>query len=255
MQGPKIVSVVSAKGGVGKTSMSMTLACVAEGVLGLNTLLVDTDDQILSGSADWLDKANIDSPFQPEHAALKSEEHLNGLHRLKYDLIVIDTPPRMTTSLLSRVLEMSDFVIAATTPRPADVTPALAVMHHVQDAGGLPKTLLGFGMVDTMRQGARASAEFRTEFARRGWNSLSCELRKFGSIESAIARAKLPGEYEGPSNNKANADAIAFTFEVLTAAGMVLDVDRIDAYWADQGVPALEAPYSRPFDTNVGEMV
>ncbi len=247
--GPRIISVASPKGGVSKTTVATSIASGAV-ALGQRTLLVDADDQLLSGADEWMqrvEEANDPLPaVMPEHATAFDLPTLASIPELTpYDVVVIDTPPRLSSEILNAVLEMSHFVVAVTTPRDTDLAPALKLMQHVEAIGGLPKTMIGFGMVDTLRAGMRTAAESRAMFAEAGYQCLNSELRSYAAVARAITNGCLPTMYVGPSADRANADAIALTVEVLQEAGVAVHLDAVDAFFATQGLALNDVPFAR----------
>lgn len=97
-----IITVAHQKGGVGKTTLAVNLAaCFAQ---GLNVGILETDLQgSLTDTQDQLENITY-IPFDGNLARLKE---------LPYDLLVIDTPPYLT-SQLSDVFAISDYVLVPT---------------------------------------------------------------------------------------------------------------------------------------------
>lgn len=97
-----IITVAHQKGGVGKTTLAVNLAaCFAQ---GLNVGILETDLQgSLTDTQDQLENITY-IPFDGNLARLKE---------LPYDLLVIDTPPYLT-SQLADVFAISDYVLVPT---------------------------------------------------------------------------------------------------------------------------------------------
>lgn len=106
-----IISVAHQKGGVGKTTLALNLAyCMSK---DLKVAITDTD---LQGSISDI------SPFLKDIDLIPLSKIQNGT-RLKYDIVIIDTPPYLTDKL-QEIFLMSDFVLI---PTKAGYLDALAV--------------------------------------------------------------------------------------------------------------------------------
>lgn len=110
----KIIAVVNGKGGVGKTTTSVSVASIlAEKD---KVLLLDADPQ---GSATWW--SNRDSGKMG--FKVEQESDPNSLARVKkikgYDWIVVDTPP--ATGNLDAAIIHADYLILPSAPAPMDL--------------------------------------------------------------------------------------------------------------------------------------
>ncbi len=101
----QVISIVSSKGGVGKTTLTSALAVMAASE-GKRVALVDLDPQ---GSLEsWLDRrAGDDLSFMD---AEKASEAVDEIDEAQYDLLFIDTPPAFITTI-EDAIGASDLVI------------------------------------------------------------------------------------------------------------------------------------------------
>lgn len=110
----RVISVLNAKGGVGKTTISTHLARSFQ-IGGYTTTLVDADPQ---GSArDW-GAARDDQPVRV--IGIDRPTHQRDIKSLApVDFVVIDGAPRLT-ELATSVVKASDLVLIPVTPSPYD---------------------------------------------------------------------------------------------------------------------------------------
>src|SRR3954463_10882410 len=84
----KVLSIVSEKGGVGKTTVAVHLAVAAK-LAGVDTAIVDLDPQ--ASAADWSD-ARGEAPEAVTIPPSRLEKLLRDLRGNGADLVIIDTP-------------------------------------------------------------------------------------------------------------------------------------------------------------------
>src|ERR1700722_17280507 len=107
-----IVAVVAEKGGVGKTTLSLTLA-VAAVQAGRKVAVLDTDPQ--STASKWTDRRDAEMPWVvPTHAARLGaaieQARVQGV-----DFIVIDTPPHSSADA-TEAARRADLVLIPVEP-------------------------------------------------------------------------------------------------------------------------------------------
>ncbi len=110
----KIIAVINGKGGVGKTTTSVSVASIlAEQE---KVLLLDADPQ---ASASWWSNRDMGKMgFKVEQES--DPDALEGIRKIKgYDFIVIDTPP--ATANLDAAIVNADYLILPTPPAPMDL--------------------------------------------------------------------------------------------------------------------------------------
>ena len=110
-----VISFISYKGGVGKTTLSENVAvCFANA--GRSVCIVDADDS--ANSANWIRNRPADLPKidvfienDENDIALKIKEY-----NQKYDLVIIDSPPSLT-AISTMILLMSNLVCVPLLPK------------------------------------------------------------------------------------------------------------------------------------------
>ena len=118
-----IISCISYKGGVGKTTLAQNLA-VAFAHAKRTVCIVDCDDSL--NSMDWGDLRKDKSPNLPAITVIGEKNEDEFPHTVKklsekYEVVIIDSPPSQST--ISRmVLLMSNLVIVPLLPKGAQET-------------------------------------------------------------------------------------------------------------------------------------
>ena len=101
----KTIAIVSRKGGVGKSTLTMNLAVVAE-----DSTIIDTDPQ--ASCADWSDRRN---QLTPEVHTIPASRVRVSLKRCKTNWVFIDTQPSAEASLIE-IAQVSDLCIVVLRP-------------------------------------------------------------------------------------------------------------------------------------------
>lgn len=101
----QVISIVSSKGGVGKTTLTSALA-VAAASEGARVALADLDPQGSLGS--WLDRRGDDAIAFME--AEKGSEAVEEIDEAQYDYLFIDTPPAFIATI-EDTIGASDLVL------------------------------------------------------------------------------------------------------------------------------------------------
>lgn len=135
MAATKVLGIVSQKGGVGKTTVSMLLAdCLHH--QGKNVVVVDTDPQ--KSAQKWESKALPDyAPFPVRVDAvsgLSEVEFAQWLERRAtgVDYFIIDTPPNLQSRELRAALYIADRVILPFVPHATSIDALEEVLPLVQ---------------------------------------------------------------------------------------------------------------------------
>jgi chromosome partitioning protein len=129
----RIVAVANQKGGVGKSTVTMSLAAVAAETS--RVLVVDVDPQ--GTTTHWAETAGESLPFTFTDET--DPGLLARMRELPFDLIFVDTPGNLTAEasrILSTVLAAADFVVMPIEPAPASVKPLITTLRdHVLPSG------------------------------------------------------------------------------------------------------------------------
>ena len=198
----RIVAVGNLKGGTGKSTVAVNLACCLAEAQAVS--LVDADPQgtaaawLKDGEANGMPRS-LEVVSRPLTAAVGSEPWQAQMcaRRHHYDRIVIDLPPQKGEAF-EAALRVADLLIVPVTPSAVDLhatAQALAVLHRMRVArGGRPACMLVPSKVDRrLAQGRKAGALLE---------QLGCEVatalaHRASHIEAFSAAAWIGAHAEG----------------------------------------------------------
>ncbi len=127
-----VLAITSQKGGSGKTTLSGHVAVQAERSGAGPVVLIDTDPQ--GSLAKWWNARSSDTPvFIRTHVAQLPQD-LARLRVAGAQLVIVDTPPAITTTIVE-VVRVSDLVVIPIRPSPHDLRAAGATVDLVEHFG------------------------------------------------------------------------------------------------------------------------
>jgi chromosome partitioning protein len=134
----RVIVVASQKGGVGKTTVAAHLAVQASMVSRGPAVLIDTDPQ--GSLSEWWDARKDEHERNEAALTLATSKlgdlpaRLGELRRNGAAVVIIDTPPALTTSIL-QVIEIADLVVIPARPGPHDLRAIAATMKLTRMTG------------------------------------------------------------------------------------------------------------------------
>jgi chromosome partitioning protein len=128
----KVIVVASRKGGSGKTTLAGHLAVQAERSGAGPVALVDADPQ--GSLADWWNKREAPTPVFVHTSIPDLPSDIGRLRDLGLKLLIIDTPPAISTTI-SDVVRLSDLVVIPSRPSPHDLRSVGATVELVEHLG------------------------------------------------------------------------------------------------------------------------
>ena len=130
----KIISVVSQKGGVGKTTLATNLAVLSERA-GHPTVLLDLDPQ--ATAAKWGDKRDGKPPDVVAAQAARLGRLLEDAKRQGAGVAIIDTAPAADTAALEAV-KAADLILVPCQPSDFDLGAVGATVRVAEQVAGKP---------------------------------------------------------------------------------------------------------------------
>ena len=125
----QVIVLASQKGGSGKTTLAGHLAVEAERAGAGPVALIDTDPQ--GSLAKWWNARAADTPAFAQVTIADLERDIRFLRDSGIRLIVIDTPPAVTSSI-AEVITHADLVLVPTRPSPHDLRAVGATVDIVE---------------------------------------------------------------------------------------------------------------------------
>ncbi|MDH3738030.1 MAG: ParA family protein [Alphaproteobacteria bacterium] len=132
----KVIAVTSQKGGTGKTTISGHLAVQAERTGMGPVVMVDCDPQ--GSLTNWWNYRQVETPILVQTSMAKLEGDLESLRQSGVKLVIIDTPPAITWTIVN-VIKLANLVVIPVRPSPHDLA---ATGSTVDLIGGLGKPLV-----------------------------------------------------------------------------------------------------------------
>ena len=123
-----VLAFASQKGGSGKTTLAGHVAVQAERAGAGPVALIDTDPQ--ASLADWWNERAAETPLFAQTVITQIDQDLDKMRAAGVELLVIDTPPAIT-SMIKTVVQVADLVVIPTRPSPHDLRAAGATSRSL----------------------------------------------------------------------------------------------------------------------------
>ena len=124
----QVLAITSQKGGSGKTTLSGHVAVEAERRGAGPVALIDTDPQ--GSLSSWWNAREAETPVFVQTLVARLPDDLARLRQEGTKLVIIDTPPAITSTIVE-VVRVSDLVVIPIRPSPHDLRAAMSVQYRV----------------------------------------------------------------------------------------------------------------------------
>ena len=195
---PKIIVVSNGKGGVGKTTTTMALASILAEKYKL--LAVDADSQ---GSFTWWVQQSkkgigFDLAQETDPQLLENLRNVVG-----YDLIIVDTPPALSSATLAAVIPAADYLVLPTPPAPMDLAVLVETVKRAITAAKVAHRVL-LTKVDTRSVGEALEAQ--KTLRELGIPVCTAFVRAYKAHERAALEGMTITQWRGRNGREAAAD-------------------------------------------------
>jgi chromosome partitioning protein len=132
-----ITAFLNQKGGVGKTTLSVSVATTLA-LKKKQVLLIDADPQ--HGALNWQSHREAEPLFPIVGLPTDKLHREVSAHTPNYDHIIIDSPPRLE-SISRSIILASDLILIPVQPSPHDIWSAAAVIELIEQASTFKENL------------------------------------------------------------------------------------------------------------------
>lgn len=127
-----VLVIASRKGGAGKTTLAGHLAVEAERAGAGPVAVADVDAQ--GSLAEWWNAREAATPLFVQTSVANLAGDVERLQQHGIELLIIDTPPALTTEI-GEVVKLADLVLIPTRPSPHDLRSIGATVELVEHLG------------------------------------------------------------------------------------------------------------------------
>lgn len=212
----KVLSLLSQKGGSGKSTLTIHLAVIAQ-QSGLRVVIVDCDPQ-RSATAWWQARAAV-TPQLVEAEPAQIDDVIEAARADGADLLVVDTQPSVTRSTLD-VARIADLVLVPTRPSILDLRAIGATVEVVKAAKRPAGILLNSCPPGRGDREAGVTLEARAGLASYGIDVLPGSVTQRAALAHALIDGRAVTEFEPDGKAAAELQRVwAWVKERLWASG------------------------------------
>ena len=209
----KTVSVIAQKGGAGKTTLALSLACAAAAG-GLSAVVVDLDPQ--ASATSWGDRREFDAPVVVPAQAPRLERILAAAAGQGVALAVVDTAPRAEQGAVAAA-RAADLVLVPCRPAVYDVETVAGTRDLVRAVA--PRTS-GLCVLNAVPPRGPREGQARALLADLGVPVAAASLGQRAAVDYAAAAGRSAAEHD--PRGRAAEEIAALWSAVGALAGLTL---------------------------------
>lgn len=193
------IAVISAKGGTGKTTVAVALACYW--AHHTTVLLADCDPQTTGSATWWLDRT--DQRLTDLHwVKATAEQTATVANKVTADIIVIDTKPSIRDTDTTQIANAVNLVIIpGSTYETGTIAQTAKTIHQHSN------TPTAAVLTRTATQSTNTTA---TQEMNQALTQINCpvigQLRRYMNLEAAPTQGRRPGQLPGPAGQALQTD-------------------------------------------------
>ena len=127
------IALIAQKGGGGKTTLAVSLACAAEGA-GLRTLVIDLDPQ--ASACRWSDRRNSETPAVIDGQPARLPNALARAEEEGFAVAIIDTPARIELAA-AEAAKAADLALVPCRPGVMDIETVATTAELIRRSGAV----------------------------------------------------------------------------------------------------------------------
>ncbi len=138
-----VIAIIGNKGGIGKTTISINIACGLRSLYSV--LLLDADPQ--QSSSQWREISERNDMIEVADAVESVAESVDR-YRQRYECMVIDCPSSVHSEQTKQALTCSDIAVVPVLPSPLDIWATVHVEQELESAQLINAGLKGLLVVN-----------------------------------------------------------------------------------------------------------
>lgn len=180
-----IIALVGNKGGAGKTTLTVNLACALNRIAP--TAILDADPQ--GSSLQW--RAIAESDDTP--AVFASDRQLDAVlntRRKQYEHLIIDCPPSVNAMQTNMALQVSDMALIPVQPSPLDLWATAHIDQAIEQARRSNPGLKPILVINQLEARTTLSKLVRQAIGELGLPAANTAIRRRAIYRSAVLEGK-----------------------------------------------------------------
>ncbi len=177
-----VLALVANKGGVGKTTLCLSLASTLSA--DASTVVLDADPQ--RSSLQWRGLSDRDEQALSVIDAADDAATAIGLARAEYDYVIVDCPAAVHGGQTARVLASCDLALIPVQPSPLDIWATVQIEGKVAEARQVNPGLRAMLVINQLEPRTRLSRTIRQALAELGLPAARTAIRRRVAYRSAV---------------------------------------------------------------------